>query len=118
MVNTHGKTSMEEFAAKALPELEALLKHFKQTNRTEEPDDANATQEPDEDTGTTDKERIEELAHIIWHLAGQIEDIAYHGDKDNVWVISRSHDLRRQLVYIKGYLHGELHDENSEVGNF
>lgn len=118
MANTHGESSMEEFAAKALPELEDLLRRFKQADEPEEPDDANATKEPDDDTRNTDKERIEELAHIIWHLAGQIEDIAYHGGKDNVWVISRSQDLRRQLVYIKGYLHGELHGENSEVGNF
>ena len=114
MANTHGKTSMEEFAAKALPELEELLKHLKQAGKPEEPDDANATQEPDDDTRNTDKERIEELAHIIWHLAGQIEDIAYHADKGNVWVISRSQDLRRQLVYIKFY----LHDGNSEAEDF
>ena len=104
MANTHGESSMEEFAAKALPELEALLKHFKQTNRTEEPDDANATQEPDEDSRNTDKERIEELAHIIWHLAGQIEDIAYHGDDVDPYVAdlgqcirSRARNVRRTL---------------------
>lgn len=117
MANTHGESSMEEFAAKALPELEDLLERFKNPNKSEapepEPEPVNET-----DGLGDDAERIEELVHIIWHLAGQIEDIAYHGDKDNVWVISRSQDLRRQLVYIKGYLHGELHGENSEVGNF
>ncbi len=104
MANTHGESSMEEFATKALPELEALLKHFKQTNRTEEPDDANATQEPDEDSRNTDKERIEELAHIIWHLAGQIEDIAYHSDDVDPYVAdlgqcirSRARNVRRTL---------------------
>lgn len=117
MANTHGESSMEEFAAKALPELEDLLERFKDQNKSADEPEPEPEPVKHDDAGDGN-ERVKELAHIIWHLAGQIEDIAYHGDKDNVWVISRSQDLRRQLVYIKGYLHGELHGENSEVGNF
>lgn len=105
MANTHGESSMEEFAAKAIPELEELLKHFKQTNRPENPDDANTTQEPDEDSRNTDKERIEELAHIIWHLANQIECIAYHNDSVGNMVTANAQCIRKDAKRIHQSFH-------------
>ena len=100
MANTHGESSMEEFAAKALPELEALLKHFKQAGKPEEQDDADATQEPDEDVRNTDKERVKELAHIIWHLANQIECIAYHNDSVGNMVTANAQCIRKDAKRI------------------
>lgn len=111
MANTHGESSMEEFAAKALPELEELLERFKDQNKPDEPepepDDANATQEPDDDTRNTDKERIEELAHIIWHLANHIEEIAYHNDDISEKVISSMQGVKREMKYVNCYLRGD-----------
>ena len=110
MANTHGESSMEEFAAKALPELEELLERFKDQNKPDEPepepDDANATQEPDDDTRNTDKERIEELAHIIWHLANHMEEIAFHEGGLCSKLIVDIQNVRRQVADINDFLNG------------
>lgn len=115
MANTHGESSMEEFAAKALPELEELLRRFKQADKPEEPeepDDANATKEPDDDTRNTDRERIEELAHIIWHLAGQIADIAYHGEDVSKKVMVHAYTILFNTHDIRKALYARPDDEN------
>lgn len=91
MANMHGESSMEEFAAKALPELEDLLERFKNQNKPDEPDD---------DARNTDKERIEELAHIIWHLANQIESIAYHNDSVRNMVTANAECIKKDAKRI------------------
>ena len=92
---------MEEFAAKALPELEDLLERFKDQNKPDEPEP-----EPVNETDglSDDAERIDGLAHIIWHLANQIESIAYHSDDVDPYVAdlgqcirSRARNVRRTL---------------------
>ena len=104
MANTHGKTSMEEFAAKALPELEELLERFKDQNKSVEPEP-----EPVNETDGLgdDAERIDELAHIIWHLASRIEDIAYHNDDISEKVISAMQVIKREMKYVNRYLRGD-----------
>lgn len=103
MANTHGESSMEEFAAKALPELEELLKRFNDPNKSDEtepePEPVNET-----DGLSNDAERIDDLCHIIWHLANQIESIAYHSDDVDPYVAdlgqcirSRARNVRRTL---------------------
>lgn len=106
MANTHGESSMEEFAAKALPELEDLLERFKNPNKSEapepEPEPVNET-----DGLGDDAERIDELAHIIWHLASQIEDIAYHNEDISEKVISSMHAVKREMKYVNCFLRGD-----------
>ena len=106
MANTHGESSMEEFAAEALPELEELLKRFNDPNKSVEPEP-----EPEPVNGTdglsNDAERIKELAHIIWHLANQIEDIAYHNDDISEKVISAMQVIKREMKYVNRYLRGD-----------
>ncbi len=91
MANTHGESSMEEFAAKALPELEDMLKRFKDQNKLDEPEP-----EPVNETDglSDDAERIDDLAHIIWHLANQIESIAYHSDDVDTYVADLGQCIR------------------------
>lgn len=103
MANTHGESSMEEFAAKALPELEELLKRFNQANA----DDKKPEHEGDADGLSNDAERIDDLAHIIWHLASQIEDIAYHNDDISEKVISAMQVIKREMKYVNRYLRGD-----------
>lgn len=103
MANTHGKTSMEEFAAKALPELEELLKRFNQANA----DDKKPEPEGDADGLSNDAEHIDDLCHIIWHLASQIEDIAYHNDDISEKVISAMQVIKREMKYVNRYLRGD-----------
>ena len=100
MANTHGESSMEEFAAKALPELEDLLKRFNQANA----DDKKPEHEGNADGLSNDAERIDDLCHIIWHLANQIESIAYHSDDVDPYVAdlgqcirSRARNVRKTL---------------------
>lgn len=104
MANTYGKTSMEEFAAKALPELEDLLERFKDQNKPEAPEPETVKSDHDADGLSDDAERIDDLAHIIWHLANQIESIAYHSDDVDLYVAdlgqcirSRARNVRRTL---------------------
>lgn len=96
MANTYGKTSMEEFAAKALPELEDMLKRFNQANA----DDKKPEHEGDADGLSNDAERIEDLCHIIWHLANQIEDIAYHNDSVGDMVTANAQCIRKDAKRI------------------
>ena len=105
MANTHGKTSMEEFAAKALPELEDLLERFKDQNKPEplEPEQEHVKHD-DADDGN---ERVKELAHIIWHVANQIESIAYHNDDISEKVISAMQGVKREMKYVNCYLRGD-----------
>lgn len=103
MANTHGESSMEEFAAKALPELEELLKRFNQANA----DDKKQEPEGDADGLGDDAERIDDLAHIIWHIASQIEDIAYHNDDISEKVISAMQVIKREMKYVNRYLRGD-----------
>lgn len=103
MANTHGESSMEEFAAKALPELEELLKRFNQANAY----DKTPEHEGDADGLSNDAERIDDLCHIIWHLASQIEDIAYHNDAINENVISAMQVFKREMKYVNRYLRGD-----------
>ena len=106
MANTHGESSMEEFAAKALPELEDLLERFKDQNKPDEP-------EPDpvkHDDANDGDERVKELAHIIWHLADHMEEIAFHDGGLCSKVIGDIQNLRRQAAYINVFLDG-LDDE-------
>lgn len=104
MANTHGESSMEEFVAKALPELEYLLERFKDQNKQDEPE-----QEPVNETDglSDDAERIEDLANIIWHLASQIEDIAYHNDDISEKVISSMQGVKREMKYVNCRLRGD-----------
>ena len=94
---------MEEFAAKALPELEELLKRFNQANA----DDKKPEHEGDADCLSNDAERIDDLAHIIWHLASQIEDITYHNDDISEKVISAMQGIKREMKYVNCYLRGD-----------
>lgn len=103
MANTHGESSMEEFAAKALPELEALVERFNQANA----DDKKPEHEGDADGLSNDAERIDDLCHIIWHLASQIEDIAYHNDDISEKVISAMQVIKREMKYVNRYLRGD-----------
>lgn len=103
MANTHGKTSMEEFAAKALPELENLLKRFNQANA----DDKKPEHEGDADGLSNDAERIDDLCHIIWHLASRIEDISYHNEDISEKVISAMQVIKREMKYVNRYLRGD-----------
>lgn len=102
MANTHGESSMEEFAAKALPELEELLKRFKDQNKPDEPE-PEPVKHDDADDGN---ERVKELAHIIWHLANHMEEIAFHEGGLCSKVIEDIQNLRRQAAYINDYLDG------------
>lgn len=102
MANTHGESSMEEFAAKALPELEELLKRFKDQNKPDEPE-PEPVKHDDADDGN---ERVKELAHIIWHLANHMEEIAFHEGGLCSKVIGDIQNLRRQAAYINDYLDG------------
>lgn len=97
MANTYGESSMEEFAAKALPELEDLLKRFKDQNKPDEPEP-----EPVNETDglSDDAERIDDLAHIIWHLANQIECIAYHNDSVGNMVTANAQCIRKDAKRI------------------
>lgn len=107
MANTHGESSVEEFAAKALPELEELLKRFNQANA----DDKKPEPEGNADGLSNDAERIDDLAHIIWHLAKQVEDITYHSEGITRKVITCAQVIERQLAYIKDYLRGKAVNE-------
>ena len=106
MANTHGESSMEEFAAKALPELEDLLKRFKDPNKSEAPQ-PEPVEHDDADDGN---ERIKELAHIIWHLANHMEEIAFHEGGPCSKVIGDIQNIKRQVTYINDSLDG-LDDE-------
>lgn len=104
MANTHGESSMEEFAAKALPELEDLLERFKDQNKTDATEPETVKSDHDADGLSDDAERIDDLAHIIWHLANQIESIAYHSDDVDPYVAdlgqcirSRARNVRKTL---------------------
>lgn len=108
MANTHGESSMEEFAAKALPELEDLLERFKDPNKSVEPEP-----EPEpvkHDDAGDGNERVKELAHIIWHLANHMEEIAFHEGGLCSKVIGDIQIIRRQVTYISDSLDG-LDDE-------
>lgn len=102
MANTYGKTSMEEFAAKALPELEDLLERFKNQNKPDAPE-PEPVKHDDADAGN---ERIKELAHIIWHLANHMEEIAFHEGGICSKVIGDTQTIRRQVTYINDSLDG------------
>ena len=106
MANTHGESSMEEFAAKALPELEDLLERFKAQNKSEAPQ-PEPVEHDDADDGN---ERIKELAHIIWHLANHMEEIAFHEGGTCSRIIGDIQNIRRQVAYINDSLDG-LDDE-------
>ena len=108
MANTHGhgESSMEEFAAKALPELEELLERFKDQNKPDEPE-PEPVKHDDADDGD---ERVKELAHIIWHLANHMEEIAFHEGGLCSKVIGDIQNVRRQAAYINDFLDG-LDDE-------
>ena len=121
MANTHGESSMEEFAAKALPELEALLERFKDQNKPDEPEpepvNENKPDEPEpepvkHDDADDGNERVKELAHIIWHLANHMEEIAFHEGGLCSKVIGDIQIIRRHVTYINDYLDG-LDDEPS-----
>lgn len=102
MANTHGKTSMEEFAAKALPELEDLLERFKNQNKPDAPEpEPEPVKHDDADDGN---ERIKELAHIIWHLANHMEEIAFHEGGICSKVIGDTQVIKRQVTYINDSL--------------
>lgn len=96
MANTHGETSMEEFAAKALPELEELLKRFNDPNKSVEPE-PEPVKHDDADDGN---ERVKELAHVIWHLANHMEEIAFHEGGLCSKAIGEIQVIRRQVTYI------------------
>ena len=116
MANTHGESSMEEFAAKALPELEALLERFKDQNKPDEPEpepvNENKPDEPEpepvkHDDADDGDERVKELAHIIWHIANHIEEIAYHNDDISEKVISSMQGVKREMKYVNCHLRGD-----------
>lgn len=96
MANTHGEGSMEEFAAKALPELEDLLERFKNQNKPEAPE-PEPVKHDDADDGN---ERVKELAHIIWHLANHMEEIAFHEGGICSKAIGDIQVIKRQVTYI------------------
>lgn len=102
MANTHSESSMEEFAAKALPELEDLLERFKNPNKPDEPE-PEPVKHDDADDGD---ERVKELAHIIWHLANHMEEIAFHEGGLCSKVIGDIQNVRRQAAYINDFLDG------------
>lgn len=103
-MSTHGESSMEEFAAKALPELEDLLERFKDQNKPESPDpEPEPVKHDDADDGD---ERVKELAHIIWHLANHMEEIAFHEGGLCLKVIGDIQNVRRQVAYISDFLDG------------
>lgn len=113
MANTHGESSMEEFAAKALPELEDLLERFKNQNKPEapEPEPEPVKRDHDADGLSDDAERIEDLCHIIWHLASQIEDIAYHNDSVGNMVTANAQCIREDAKRIhRSFLTDDLRD--------
>ena len=104
MANTHGESSMEEFAAKALPELEELLERFKDQNKSDEPEpEPEPVKHDDADDGD---ERVKELAHIIWHLANHMEEIAFHEGGLCSKLIGDIQNVRRQVAYINDFLDG------------
>ena len=108
MANTHGESSMEEFAAKALPELESLRERFNDLNKSDEPEpEPEPVKHDDADDGD---ERVKELAHIIWHLANHMEEIAFHEGGLCSKVIGDIQNVRRQVAYINDFL-GGLDDE-------
>lgn len=107
MANTHGESSMEEFAAKALPELEDLLERFKNPNKSDEPEPEPEPDPVKHDNADDGNERIRELAHIIWHLADQIESIAYHNDDISEKVISSMQGVKREMKYVNCHLRGD-----------
>ena len=96
MANTHGESSMEEFAAKALPELEELLERFNDPNEPDEPE-PEPVKHDDADDGD---ERVKELAHIICHLANHMEEIAFHEGGLCSKAIGDIQAIRRQVAYI------------------
>lgn len=101
MANTHGESSMEEFAAKAIPELEDLLERFKNPNKPDAPEPEPEPEPVNETYGLSDDaERIDDLAHIIWHLANQIEDIAYHNDSVGNMVTANAQCIRKDAKRI------------------
>lgn len=102
MANTHGESSMEEFAAKALPELEELLERFKDQNKPDEPE-PEPVKHDDADDGN---ERVKELAHIIWHLANHMEEIAFHEGGLCSKLIGDIQNVRRQVADINDFLDG------------
>ena len=102
MANTHGESSMEEFAAKALPKLEELLERFKDQNKPDEPE-PEPVKHDDADDGN---ERVKELAHIIWHLANHMEEIAFHEGGLCSKLIGDIQNVRRQVAYINDFLDG------------
>lgn len=105
MSNTHGESSMEEFAAKALPELEELLERFKDQNKSDETEpEPEPVKHDDADDGD---ERVKELAHIIWHIANHIEEIAYHNDDISEKVISSMQGVKREMKYVNCHLRGD-----------
>ena len=105
MANTHGESSMEEFAAKALPELEDLLERFKDQNKSDEPEpEPEPVKHDDADDGD---ERVKELAHIIWHIANHIEEIAYHNDDISEKVILSMQGVKREMKYVNCHLRGD-----------
>lgn len=96
MANTHDKTSMEEFADQTTdPMLEGMLKRFNQVNADDKPEPGS-----DADGLSDDAERIDGLAHIIWHLANQIEDIAYHNDSVGNMVTANAQCIRKDAKRI------------------
>lgn len=98
MANTHGESSMEEFVAKALPELESLLERFKDQNKPDEPEpEPEPVKHDDADDGN---ERVKELAHIIWHLANHMEEIAFHEGGICSKAIGDIQVIKRQVTYI------------------
>lgn len=107
MANTHGESSMEEFAAKALTELEELLKRFKDQNKSVEPEPEPEPEPVKHDDADDGNERVKELAHIIWHIANHIEEIAYHNDDISEKVISSMQGVKREMKYVNCHLRGD-----------
>ena len=101
MANTHGENS---FAAKALPEPEALPERFKDQNESESPEpEPEHVKHDDADDGN---ERVKELAHIIWHLANHMEGIAFHEGGLCSEAIGDIQNIKRQVTYINDSLDG------------
>lgn len=110
MANTHGESSLEEFAAKALPELESLLERFNDPNKPDEPEPEPEPEPVKHDDADDGDERVKELAHIIWHLANHMEEIAFHEGGICSKVIGDIQNIKRQVTYINDSLDG-LDDE-------
>ena len=106
MANTHGESSMEEFVAKALPELEDLLERFKNPNKSDEPEPEPEPEPVKHDDADDGNERVKELAHIIWHLANHMEEIAFHEGGLCSKLIGDIQVIRRQVTYINDSLDG------------